>query len=199
MFVEINVPDGRSGNWCVESFSVSKEDARKFNLFCKKPIERIEAGNYKRLLKNGNVIMSNTRMEILTHCEAIQQAKGTVLVAGLGLGMFLTSICDKPEVGQIIVVEKSTDVMNLVAPTFSSHPKISIINADIFEWKPEKDMKFDFVWFDIWDEICSDNLKEMTKLKRKYNKWGKIKLCWGEQECRKYLRENKCYGWNYAI
>ena len=93
--------------------------------------------------------MSNTRMEILTHSYAIREAKGTVLVAGLGLGMFLTAICDKPEVTKIIVIEKSPDVINLVAPTFASHPKISIINADIFEWKPEKGMMFDFIWFNI--------------------------------------------------
>jgi hypothetical protein len=31
-----------------------------------------------------------------------------------------------------------------------------------------KGKRYDMVWHDIWDDICSDNLEGMAKLHRKY-------------------------------
>ena len=58
----------------------------------------------------------------------------------------------------------------MVAPTYIQDKRIKIINEDAFEFKPPKDKRYDFVWHDIWDDICTDNLPEMTKLHRKYVK-----------------------------
>lgn len=62
--------------------------------------------------------MFNTNMEINTHLTAIDVAHGNVLVTGLGLGMFLTAILQKPELKSITVIEQSEEVIQLVAPYF---------------------------------------------------------------------------------
>ncbi len=43
-------------------------------------------GKYRRLSNNGEVVMSNTPMEINTCMEFIERATGRVLINGLGLG-----------------------------------------------------------------------------------------------------------------
>jgi spermidine synthase len=129
--------------------------------------------------------MSNTDMEIRTHRAAIQEAKGNVLVTGLGLGMYLTAILAKEEVNSVTVIEKSEDLIRLVSPHFIDDQRVTVICADAFYWKPPKDAHYDFVWHDIWPDICSDNLKEMTKLKRKFAQKADLQMCWAESECRR--------------
>ena len=64
--------------------------------------------------------------------------------------------------------------------------RVTIINADAFEWKPPKDQRYDVVWHDIWDNICGDNLPEMTKLHRKYGKKTDWQGSWCKYECKRY-------------
>lgn len=191
--IEVNVPDGVSGDWAIESFEVSEEDAKRHN--CSFSVIRsgayINPGKYKKLTYRGNVIMSNTDMEIRTHRRAIDVSQGNVLVTGLGLGMYLIAILKKDVVSKVTVIEKSQDVINLVSPTFKNDLRVTIINADAFAWKPPKGEQYDFVWHDIWPDICTDNLPEMTKLKRRFARKAMHQLCWAENECRRA----KVRGW----
>lgn len=127
----------------------------------------ISDGKYVRLYINHELVMSDTDMEKLSNRVFCSAANGRVLIAGLGIGLVLYNIMDKPEVTEIIVIEKFQDVIDLVAPYFIS-PKIKIICADIMEWKPSKPEKFDTIYFDIWPSINTDNLEEIKVLHNRF-------------------------------
>jgi spermidine synthase len=76
-------------------------------------------------------------------------------------------VLDKPEVESVTVIEKYQDVIDLVAPHYA-HPKLTVICADIYEWTPPKGTVYDTIYFDIWPNICTDNLKDMEKLHRRF-------------------------------
>lgn len=125
-------------------------------------------GDYVKLEVNGEIMMSDTAMERRTNEDFIRAAHGRVLIAGLGIGMVLENILDKPEVTGVIVVEKYADVIALVRPKFK-HPKLTVICKDIHQYNPP-DRMFDCIYFDIWPTINTDNLPEMTKLHRQFRR-----------------------------
>ena len=189
--IEISVPDGRSGDWEVDTFTVSPEDSAKSRMMASirgSLRDWVKPGTYRRLSYKNRVIMSNTSAEIKEHSEFIHVARGKILIAGLGLGMALTAILKKPEVEAVVVIEKSEDVIRLVAPTFASDPRVEIIHEDIFEYHPPKGVRYDVAWFDIWESISSDNLPEMAKLHRRYGRRAKWKSSWGFWECQRARR-----------
>ena len=147
------------------------------------------AGTYKRLRRGSTVVMSNTKMEVDTNRAFVRAATGRVLVNGLGLGMVLTALLKKPDVASITVIENSPDVIALVAPTFASDPRVTIIHADALEWRPAKGEKFDAVWHDIWDDISSDNLQDMKTLHRRYGRRADWQGSWMRHMCERQLRE----------
>jgi hypothetical protein len=158
-------------------------------------------GTYVRLIVEGKLVMSDTAMERITNREFIKNANGRVLIGGLGIGLILQSILDKPEVTEVVVIEKYQDVIDLVADKFTS-PKLKIICADIFEHEIPKTEKFDTIYFDIWADLNTENLKEMKVLhtrfrKNKANKdsymdsWYKSRL----QKIRKKERQSSWRRW----
>lgn len=194
MIVDIDVPDGKSGAWAVETFEVDKANAELHNLRCMMHGDRriICPGIYKRLTRNNAVIMSNTPAECNDHWGFLRNAEGNVLINGLGLGVALKIILNKlhylrfavTDVTSVTVIEKSEDVINLVGPTYTD-PRITIIHADAFDWKPPKGIRYNAIWHDIWDNITSDNLESMSKLKRKYGRRADWQGCWCYKECKK--------------
>lgn len=191
MQVEIKVPDGQSGDWKVETFVVSEEAARFASLRAAINTGRggLPAGTYRKLTRNGTIIMSNTPDEINDNRMFVYNAKGHVLINGLGLGVVLEMLLKKDKVEKITIIENSEDVINLVGPTYKDNPKVNIIHADAFEYKPPKGEKYDAVWHDIWDYICGDNVEEMKKLHRKYGRRTKWQASW----CRKQCEYNRGY------
>lgn len=169
--INLNIEPAVSGEWAVEKFIVDENAAWQFNLranFNKFKRGFIIAGEYYKLTHRGNVVMSNTPDEIIDHYDFIERANGKVLIAGLGLGMVVKALLEKPEVTKIVVIEKSEDVISLTAKYYLTDSRVTIIHADIFEYTPEEN--FDFAWFDIWNDICTDNLSEMQLLHKKFKK-----------------------------
>ena len=111
--------------------------------------------------------MSDTRYEQLTNTEVVRRAHGDVLIAGLGIGMILTRILDKPEVESVTVIEKYQDVIDLVEPHYRN-PKLTVICADIYDWKPAKGTVFNCIYFDIWADQSTDCLVDMAKLHQRF-------------------------------
>lgn len=92
------VPEGKSGDWKVEKFTVSEEEARFNNaraMFSFSSRGRfIEAGEYTRLMKENTVVMSDTPAELDDHRWFISHAHGNVLINGLGLGVVVQGLLD---------------------------------------------------------------------------------------------------------
>lgn len=146
------------------------------------PDNHVPAGNYKRLMRGDTVVMSNTPMEVRTNQPIIRRAHGSVLINGLGLGMALTAILAKPAVESVAVVEKSPEVIELVAPHFAD-PRVRIINADALDYKPPSGIRFNAVWHDIWDYVTADNLPQMHTLHRKYGRRADWQDSWCRYKC----------------
>ncbi len=191
--VELNLKSGESGEWKLKRFTVTPQGAKMHNLgeIFNGRGRFILAGEYWGLFRNGNVIMSNTPAEIADHRKFIREASGKVLVGGLGLGMVLKYLLDKKSVTKVTVVEKSSDVIKLVASSYTDDPRVEIVNADIFEYKPTE--RYDCAWFDIWDDISGDEYPEMKKLHRRYARYVGWSDSWLRKNSRRLYKENAKY------
>lgn len=184
--LRVSVPEGSSGEWYVEKFTVIDEDVRVHNMRCafKPGMGRriMRAGTYTKLLRHRHLVMSDTPAEAMDHRAPIRAAYGSVLINGLGLGVVLKGVLADPEVTDVTVIEKSPDVIALVGPHYSD-PRLAIIEADAMEWRPPKGKRYGMVWHDIWDDICADNLPQMHKLHRRYGRCSEWQGSWCRAEC----------------
>jgi spermidine synthase len=185
------VPECEKGNVKIRHFSISEREAAVTMLRAVATggrEEPISVGRYCQLLVNNGVMMSDTPMEKRTNYEVVRQARGHVFIAGLGIGMILVPILAKPEVTQVTVVERLQDVIDLVAPHFSD-PRLEVIHADVFSYKPPKGTRYDVVYHDIWADQNPSDLEEMTQLHRKYGRYLRVggwQESWRRDELRRY-------------
>lgn len=182
------IPDGISGNWSVETYEVSDDFWYKISMM--KTGRGVPKGTYKKLVRSRTIVMSNTPDELRDFVHFKHRAIGNVLINGLGLGCLVKVLLENKEVTKITVIEKSDDVIKLIAPYFNDK-RLNIIHADAFEYVPPKGEKYDFVWHDIWDNICGDNTKEMTVLHRKYAKKTNWQDSWAKAQCQAQNRRAK--------
>jgi hypothetical protein len=174
------------GRACVEHRTVTRAESALSGLH---PGAFCPEGTYCVLRVDGCLWMSDTRLEHITNWEVVNEARGNVLIAGLGLGMILHPILEKKEVAHVTVVEKYADVIALVEPTIKSE-KLTCIAADIYEWFPAKGTKYDCLYFDIWSEQSTDCLEEMKKLHLRFRSF-KAKDGWMNSWRREELRAQK--------
>jgi predicted membrane-bound spermidine synthase len=162
----------------IEHYGISEKEAEFAQLrsaIHARPEEYVESGKYVRLYINGRLAMSDTDMEKRSNLDFVRNANGKMLVAGLGIGLIIIPALRKKEVESIEIIEKNEDVIHAVGMQLRSYlmdqklnRKLSIIKDDVFKYKPEKGKKWDVIYFDIWNDICVDNLEGITKLKRKF-------------------------------
>lgn len=184
----VDVPEGKSGSWAVERFSVSKEDAGFFNIGNRG--RAILPGSYTRLMCGRCVVMSDTPAEMWDHMAAVANAHDDCLVNGLGLGMVINAMLLKEAVKSVTVIERSPDVIKLVAPHYQQKfgDRFKIAEGDALTFKPSRGVRYGTVWHDIWNDICGDNLEQMAVLHRKYGKRADWQGSWCHNECRRANR-----------
>lgn len=192
MKIDVKVPDGKSGDYQIETFEVNVDSANLHNIRAiMKPGNRtIEPGMFKRLMRSdngfgGTVVMSNTPAEVEDHWEFFDNARTakTVLINGLGLGVILTKLLAEDTLEKVTIIEVSPDVIKLTSPTFENDSRVEIIQADALEYRPPVGVRYDVVWHDIWDYICEDNLESMKKLHRKYGRRCGWQGSWCRELC----------------
>ena len=99
--------------------------------------------------------MSTADLELATMSDAVEDCRGHVLVAGLGLGIFPTLAAHKPDVTSITVVEIDPHITAISSP-YIAHPKVRVVNDSIehFAQHPPPDATaFDYCFYDIWPAI----------------------------------------------
>ena len=168
---KVSVPEGRSGAYRVEKFEVPDQTTLENLRIMRDGRTPVSPGVYTRLLRDGSFngpIMSDTEAEVWDIDPLFRRAKGRVLLNGLGLGVALKGVLDKPEVTSVDVVEISQDVINLVWPTYEHDPRAHIHSGDALTFEWPVGTHWDVVWHDIWPTICADHLKDMHVLHRKY-------------------------------
>lgn len=159
----VDVPEGTSGDWIVDKFTVEMGVGALRYAFAGRAVP---PGQYTRL-RNPKVSawMTDTPAEYRDVAYFIHFATGDVLISGLGLGMVVKALLLKPDVTSITVLELEADVIALVAPSYPD-PRVRIIHADCRTWKPDR--KFDWAWHDIWGDVSEDDLPEMATICRRY-------------------------------
>ena len=196
----IDVPEGRSGSWAVEKFTVSTEDAKfdEMRSRCQamqgRPYRPVPAGTYTKLTRGGQIVMSDTPSELRDLREPVQRAtEGHILINGVGLGVVLQAILENPKVEHLTAIEISKDVIALVIPHWHSRygDRLTVIQADAFAYRPLRGQTYQVVWHDVWDAICTDNLAAMRRLHTKYAKRCEWQGSWCKAQCMQARRS----GW----
>lgn len=114
--------------------------------------------NYPAIIEDEYIWMSLIPHEINTMKDAIDLAKGNVLVMGLGLGYFAFMVSNKDNVNKVTIIEKDKNVITLfneyLLPLFRHKEKINIIEDDAFKYLDNnKHNHFDFAFIDIWHNV----------------------------------------------
>jgi spermidine synthase len=186
----MEIPNGKSGPWEVSEFEITEEGASLHNIRCYFQVgmgrRTVVPGVYKKLTVNKHLVMSNTRAEISDHAYFVWEARGDVLVNGLGLGVVLSMLLNKDSIESATVIEIAGDVISLVAPYFQEDSRVQIIHDDALTWKPPKNTRYNAVWHDIWDSISADNLSQMHKLHRRYGRRTDWQGSWCRGLCELY-------------
>ncbi len=78
--------------------------------------------------------MSLTPGEMITQRSGVAKATGKVVVGGLGLGWFLRKVCDRESVEEVVVVEKSQELLDWYGYDLCKRfPKVKdVVSNDIY-------------------------------------------------------------------
>lgn len=82
-------------------------------------------------------------------------AEGDVLVAGLGLGLFIHELGKNNKVGRITVVERSPEVIELVKG-YLPEQGLSIVQDDFWDFVKDDHHEYGMVMVDVWATSNSD-------------------------------------------
>ena len=194
MIPNVTIPVGTAGPWTIDKFTVGREPTIH-NLRLMRDGRGVAPGEYTRLRHaQRGVVMSDTTAEKRDHYAFVRAAYGHVLINGLGIGMCLNACLQKANVEQITVVEIDPDIIGLVGPHYTD-PRVNIVHASAFDFKPPKGVRFGAVWHDIWDSICEDNLPEMHRLHRRYGRLTDWQGSWGRDTIELQRRRTRNEWW----
>ena len=169
------MPEGKFGSAQIKHFTITQEQStfcRLRALLNHRATEFISPGKYAILLVHGGVMMTDTDMERATNLELIKQARGHVLVGGLGLGMVVFALLAKrPKIHSLTVLEINVDVINLITPNLRpwADPRMTVIDTSVFAWvKRRRDPKFNTIYMDIWPNVGGNYGSEVDRLREHY-------------------------------
>jgi len=193
------LPEATNGDYSIKYFEVTPGQSTTTKLRAalnrRRWYEFVEAGKYARLTGPRGIEMADTTMERISCRECVVNARGSVLLGGLGLGMLLCGLLRKKGVKTITVVENAPEVIALVEKHISAYAKaaswrstvekVNVVLGDATNPTSFLNgrLKFDTIYMDIWADICKDNLPEMRKLRQRYKKYKQNTGwfgCWSE-------------------
>lgn len=120
--------------------------------------------------ENGREWMTVTPSEINTMTADIKAAFGRVAVFGLGLGYYAFMASEKPDVSQVVVIEREKSVISLfeefILPQFPHRQKVTVIQADAYEYARNMGREhFECAYVDIWHDVL-DGVNLYLRMKR---------------------------------
>jgi len=129
--------------------------------------------------------MSMMPVELQSQEIGLRAAHGHTVVFGLGMGWLAANVAMRPSVEHLTVVERDPDVIRLIADqgVFAQLPdearrKVSVIEADALEWKPERPV--DSLQADIWGRLLED--RKLDEVRRMQANVGAAAVYfWGQE------------------
>lgn len=111
-----------------------------------------------------NPWMSITPMEMLTLRPGTKRAKGRVIIAGLGLGHQLIEVSKRPQVKEIILVEKSQELVDWILPKVRKHLERGLFDVVVGDaYKVLRKMNADVALIDIFPSHGSNSFTEWVE------------------------------------
>ena len=174
------------GRWHISRIEISPDAAMLANLRYRE--RSVSPGHYTRLMYDGRVVMSDTDAELRDFLQYRHLLHGHVLMNGLGLGVHLGICLMQEMVRKVTVIELAETLIGMVGEHYQviageNGVSLSIIHGDAFTWRAPVGARFGFVWHDIWPDLSSDNLPQMTILHRRYGSRCDAQASWGHSEC----------------
>lgn len=111
---------------------------------------------------HGEVVMEDTPRELARHLPIWLEARGRVLVTGLGLGCVVRGLLHKPEVDHVDVVEIDAGILSAIGAEFSGNPRVNLVHGDALKVKWPRSARWDFAWHDLW---CENGRLDMLHVK----------------------------------
>jgi hypothetical protein len=154
----VSIPEGEVGTYRVKHFSRPAGEVERSNFRTAfiggqghSPLAFDRATNWHSLEYEGGVWVTDLPIEQQQHDDLLAPLFGSVLVGGLGIGYAATVLAANPDVDEVVVVEISPEVVELVGPHVRDpNGKVEIVTQDLFEFLRENDREFDWAFFDIW-------------------------------------------------
>lgn len=141
--------------------------------------------------------MSLTPHEIESQEPGCLCANGHTVIMGLGMGWVALNAALNPAVRKVTVVELDQEVIELFNASNALAQlsqeigaKISVVQADAMEWRPEESV--DFLYADIWRPIADVNALADTRCMQE-NVQAKEVYFWG-QELRLFTAHQLLFG-----
>lgn len=179
----VDLPECEQDGLRIERFTIEPNNWANFKLGSRST----RPGIYTGLMLNGRLWMSDTDAEKRDHMPALQAMRSwrakRVLINGLGLGMVLKAALTLDHVEHVDVVEIDERVIKLVGAHYAKDPRVHLHHADAYEQMSRWPVgtRWDVGWSDIWPDLCTDNLKSMTALRRSYGRRTEWHDCWGRE------------------
>lgn len=158
----LDIPEGQSGDWSIlhKTYEANRDftTATFRTAFIGGQANRTVRWDYPtrfhQLCEGEGVWMSDWPVE-QAQCDVnLKRIKrGKVLVGGLGLGLCATILARRKAISHVTVVEKSPEVVKLVAEHLRvPRGKLRIVVADLNEWLQSRpsDEVYDWAFHDIW-------------------------------------------------
>jgi hypothetical protein len=208
----LDIPEGKSGDFELQHVhrqagTVMRSGNMRTMLYGQAgaSIKFEEPTRWHQLLEDGGVWMTDDPIEQRQHDEALTDARGHVLVGGLGLGYAVVALARNRRVKSITVVEKSQDVVNLTwdatvarvktfRPTFK---RLNVVVMDLFKYLKTWDAvldnntvgkPFNWAFYDIWQSDGEATFHQVVIPLRKLSRdrVGTV-VCWNEDIMRGQL------------
>lgn len=100
----------------------------------------------------GEVVMEDSIRELRKHLPIWMNARGRVLVTGLGLGCVVRGLLANPDVDHIDVVEIDRHIIRVVGHEFVNNRRVAIRHGDALKAKWPPGTTWDAAWHDLWTE-----------------------------------------------
>lgn len=116
-------------------------------------------------------MMSDHEFETLTNQKFLDNAKGDILIFGLGIGLIVFPLLDDDDVKSITIVEVDSGLIDEVFPIIIKNDpksKVNVYLSNAFEF--ETNDMFDTIYFDIWADINQQAFSEMKILSERFIK-----------------------------
>jgi hypothetical protein len=146
---------------------------------------------WHQLLENDNVWMQDIPLEQYQHDQLLRPFRKDVLVGGLGLGYAVTVLEQNWRVKNIVVVEKSQEVIDLVGP-YIKNQKTTVIKEDIFNFLKDTKEYFNYAFYDTWHSDSETTLHTTVLPLHNLSTKRRVKkvVCWNEDVMRGQLFMN---------